>query len=612
MENTSNKKIFFSRNDFLKINDLNVNADMIRYNTIAMIINAQSGHIGASLSCIDILTVLYHRILKPTDYFILSKGHGVAGLYATLESINNINENDLLTFRKIHGLQGHSDMACPSISNVLSQSICSNTGSLGMGISKGKGYALASKENMVYVLIGDGELQEGQNWEAIMSASRMKLDNLVIIVDNNRIQTENHTTDTDNLTKKFESFNCDVIECNGHNIIDLIPILTNIRNKKNRKPKVIIAHTIKGYGIRICEEMKFPYRWHSGILNIEEYKIAATELLNKITIKLKITGIILPEISYPLKIENEFIIPSLKNSFSKWLLHVKDKYPNIVVLDADLKTDCGLNEYQKKYPNDFIEVGIAEQDMVSMAGSLEQAGRIPIVNSYTAFLTSRANEQIFNNASELSQIIYVGHLAGVLPSKAGKSHWGVRDISLLKAIPNFILFSPSSEDELIDGMDYLIGNQHANIYLRLEHCNIRNELPININKISYKKGNIITTGTDIVIIAYGPLMLSECLLAQKKLCSEISIKIINLPWLNKIDSEWLKETIGNINNVLCIENHSIYGGQSDEIRKLLPDKNIHTIGIDWFGQSGDAKDILEYYWLDYKSIATKVKHILKR
>ena len=256
----------------------------IRKDIIEEVYEAQSGHPGGSLSCADILTVLYFNQMninpqKPNaegrDRFVLSKGHCSPALYATLARKGYFDKELLKTFRKIgSNLQGHPDMKkIPGVDMT--------TGSLGQGLSAAVGMALASKIDSagcrVYCLLGDGEIDEGQIWEAAMTASKNELDNLCVILDNNGLQLETNIDeiiDPTSIADKFMSFGFNVIECDGHSITSLIDAFNSARNKK-RVPTIIIAKTVKGKGVSFMENQ---IGWHGKAPNEEQYKIALEEL----------------------------------------------------------------------------------------------------------------------------------------------------------------------------------------------------------------------------------------------------------------------------------------------------------------------------------------------
>ena len=259
-------------------------ANDIRIGIIEQVYNANSGHPGGSLSCADILAVLYFNQMnidsenpnaKGRDRFVLSKGHCAPALYATLARKGYFDKELLKGFRKVESnLQGHPDMKkVPGVDM--------STGSLGQGLSAAVGMAIGSKMEhegyRVYCLLGDGELEEGQVWEAAMSASKNKLDNLCAIVDYNTLQIDGNVEEVAGLIdikEKFESFGFNVIEVNGHDIEALIHAFNSAKHQKNM-PSVIIAHTIKGKGVSFMEGKA---EWHGKAPNQEQYEEAINEL----------------------------------------------------------------------------------------------------------------------------------------------------------------------------------------------------------------------------------------------------------------------------------------------------------------------------------------------
>ena len=267
-----------------KIEALEKIANDIRIGIIEQVYQAQSGHPGGSLSCADILAVLYFNQMnidpkKPNDplrdRFVLSKGHCSPALYATLARKGYFGEEALATFRKIDSnLQGHPDMnKVPGVDMT--------TGSLGQGLSAAVGMAIASKMDSagcrVYCLLGDGEIEEGQVWEAAMSASKNKLDNLCAILDYNHLQIDGKVEDVAGLVDveaKWESFGFKVINVDGHNIEQLIQAFSIARHQKGM-PSIIIANTIKGKGVSFMEN---EVSWHGRAPSKEQYEQAMDEL----------------------------------------------------------------------------------------------------------------------------------------------------------------------------------------------------------------------------------------------------------------------------------------------------------------------------------------------
>lgn len=256
-----------------------------RQNVIKMVYEAQSGHIGGSLSACDIMTVLFNKCMKhavngkiSSDYqsrdrFVLSKGHASPVYYSVLAQVGFIPKSELKTFRKFGArLQGHPSLCCPGVEVA--------SGSLGQGLSIACGIAMSLKldENpaRVYVLLGDGEMQEGSVWEALMQATHRHLNNLTAIIDRNRLQIDGNTEcvmSLDNLPDKLKSFNWNVLEIDGHNIQEIYEAIEE--SKLSDKPTVIVANTIKGKGVSFMENNA---GWHGKAPNKEDFEKAMLEL----------------------------------------------------------------------------------------------------------------------------------------------------------------------------------------------------------------------------------------------------------------------------------------------------------------------------------------------
>lgn len=261
--------------------DLKSISNNIRKNILYQIYSAKSGHPGGALSCTDILTSIYFKFINEGDKVILSKGHASAALYATLAEKDFFGKSELGTFRKLGSkLQGH-----PSLGKT--PGVDAPSGSLGQGLSIANGIALSfkmnkNKDNVVYCIVGDGEAQEGQIWEAAMTASHYHLDNLILFLDHNKLQIDGKNDDVMSIMpieEKFKSFGWDVQTIDGHDFEEIEKAVSNIKAKmdkeENKKPSVIIAETIKGKGVSFMENQA---GWHGKAPNEEEYKRAIEEL----------------------------------------------------------------------------------------------------------------------------------------------------------------------------------------------------------------------------------------------------------------------------------------------------------------------------------------------
>ena len=259
-------------------------ANEVRKDIVSALHSAKAGHPGGSLSAADLFTYLYFEELNvdpkdpkkaDRDRFVLSKGHTAPGLYAALAEKGFFPKEDLITLRHTGSyLQGHPDMKCiPGVDM--------SSGSLGQGVSAAVGMAIAAKisgdDYRVYTLLGDGEIQEGQVWEAAMLASHHKLDNLLVIVDNNNLQIDGEITKVNSpypIDKKFEAFNFHVINIDGNDFDQIDAAFKEAKSVKGR-PTVIIAKTVKGKGVSFMENQA---GWHGKAPNDEEFKIAMADL----------------------------------------------------------------------------------------------------------------------------------------------------------------------------------------------------------------------------------------------------------------------------------------------------------------------------------------------
>lgn len=269
----------------ISVEELKQKAVELRKTTLTMIHEAKSGHPGGSLSAADMVAALYFREMKvdpknpkweDRDRFILSKGHVCPIQYSALAMLGYFPYETIYTLRQYGSiLQGHPDMKrCPGIDI--------STGSLGQGLSVGVGMALAGKRDKkdykVFVVVGDGESQEGQIWEAAQTSVKYGLDNLYVIIDDNGLQCDgicDHIMPNQDLEKKFEAFGFETRRIDGHSMEEIVDTLDELRGIKNQKPKCIVLNTVKGKGVSFMENV---VEWHGIAPNADEYKIAMEEV----------------------------------------------------------------------------------------------------------------------------------------------------------------------------------------------------------------------------------------------------------------------------------------------------------------------------------------------
>ncbi|MFC7334999.1 transketolase C-terminal domain-containing protein [Rhodocista pekingensis] len=593
-------------------------ADLCRLNTLYMITRAGSGHIGSSFSSLDIVSWLHLCVLRPGhDLYFSSKGHDAPGLYAVLTALGTLPFEKIHGLRRLGGLPGHPDVAIPGM--------VANTGSLGMGISKAKGMAEADRvagrpPRRLFVLTGDGELQEGQVWESLVSAANRHSDGIVAIVDHNKLQSDTfvrRVSDLGDLEAKFRAFGWSVLRADGHDIPAVAAALDALLALPG--PRVLIADTVKGRGVSFMEHTALPpeqefYRFHSGAPSRPDYARATQELADRINGRLAAAG------AAPLVLEAETVPATaappgvrLIPAYTEALLDAAGRLPHLVALDADLILDTGLIPFRDRFPDRFIECGIAEQDMVSQASGMALAGLLPVVHSFACFLTARPNEQIYNACSEGKRIVFVGSLAGLLPAGPGHSHQSVRDLAAMGAMPGLTMVEPSCPAAVGPLLRWCLEAAPAASYLRLVSipCDVPFALPDGWTP-EPGRGTVLRPGRDGAVIAYGPVMLTEAWHALDRLEREqgLRLALIDLPWLNRVDPGWLAETLAGLPLVVSIDNHFRIGGQGDRIAEALAARSgsppLLRFCVERLPDCGRNDEVLKAHGLDRDSLAAGI------
>jgi transketolase len=583
-----------------------------------MIMQAGSGHIGSSFSSTDIITWLWTEVLNDTngnsrnaDVYFSSKGHDAPALYSLLIALEKLPFELLPKLRQLNGLPGHPDVGTPHIAT--------NTGSLGMGISKAYGMARANRYTgrggRIVVMTGDGELQEGQIWESLQPCANEKLSDITVIVDHNKFQSDTAVaavSDLGPLEDKFRVFGWDVRRGDGHDFRVLRDALAHFDTVTD-KPKVFIADTIKGKGVSFMEGIACgdqTYHFHAGAPSLENYLKATRELVIRINDKLR--GLGRPEATLALAPLPVRITPKnpekIVLAYGDELLTMARTRKDIVVMDADLLSDCGIEAFKAELPQRFIECGIAEMHMVSAAGGMALRGMLPVVHSFACFLSTRANEHIYNNATEKKKIIYTATLAGVVPGGPGHSHQSVRDISAIGAVPGLVAFEPCSEREARLAIRWAVEKNTDSTYLRF--VNVPVDLPYSIPAdytLQVGRGLTLRAGTDVAIIGYGTILLTNAWKAADELAKHgISAAVIDLPWLNRIDDEWVR-TLGAYGHIVTLDNHYLEYGQGVMIGAALARNGVRAqvsqIGLKEIPACGSNADVLAYHGLDAAGIA---------
>ena len=596
-------------------------ADACRLNALYMIERAGSGHPGTTLSCLDVVSWLHLEAMREGDRYFSSKGHDAPGLYAVLAALGRLEFELIHRLRRLDGLPGHPDVAA-------TPEVVTSTGSLGMGVSKARGFVLADRaqgrSGRVFVLTGDGELQEGQFWESLQPTANRGLHEITMIVDCNKVQSDtwvDRVSDLGDLEAKLLAFGWTVARCDGHDLRSFAEALA----ADAPGPKAIVADTRKGGGVSFMEpEGTLPrsetalYGYHSGAPGADEYERAVAEVEARLNERLAGLGagpIELVEAEPPehrsAPKERQALVKG--GAYERAIVAQAEREPRLVVLDADLRLDCGLVTFRERFPERFYECGIAEQDMVSQAGAMALAGLLPVVHSFACFLSTRPNEQIYNNATEGTKVIYAGSLAGLVPGGPGHSHQSVRDISALGAVPGLSLIEPFTEAECEAALDWAVHRAPGSVYLRLVSVPwaLGFDPPV-IDEVVPGRGTVLRPAGDVLFVAAGPVMVAAGWHAADLLAEDgVEAGLVALPWLRDVDGAWLAEVAGGA-QIVTLDNHYVTGGQGDAVLAALADEapeaaaRVQKVGVTEVPKSGGNDEVLRAHGLDAAGIRRQV------
>ncbi len=244
--------------------------------------------------------------------------------------------------------------------------------------------------------------------------------------------------------------------------------------------------------------------------------------------------------------------------------------------------------------------------MVSAAAGMARQALLPVVNSFAAFLAARANEQIYNQASEQTKVIYALHYAGLIPAGPGKSHQSIRDVSLLGALPNMTIVQPGNSEETKALLRWAVEDAAENVALRLAigPSPRRLELP----DVTVGRGAVLHEGTEAVLFAYGPVMLNEALTAAERLGDRV--QVVNMPWLNRVDVEWLLDLVEPFEDIFVLEDHAPVGGLGDTVRREPVGRRVTVFAVEGWPACGTPAEALRFHRLDGVSLAGRIALVL--
>lgn len=616
------------------IRELEKLAKLIRYWILLSTTEAGSGHPTSCLSAVELMVALIFggkfrfdlkNINHPNnDRLIFSKGHSAPLFYALWAAAGVISEKDLLNLRKFGSpLEGHLTPQFPYVEAA--------TGSLGQGLSIGLGIALNGKyldklPYKTYVLLGDSEISEGSCWEAIQLASYYKLDNLVGIVDVNRLGQRGETMyghRIEEYQKRISAFGwLTILISNGHNFEEILKGFEQIGKEKD-KPTMIIAKTIKGKGVSFLEDKE---GWHGKALNKEDFEKAKKELGEvdfKIRGKIKMPKNLKPKISslWPKKdlknLPGYFLEEKMatRKAYGIALAKLGTKNPKVVALDGEVKNSTFAEIFEEYFPERYFEMFIAEQNMVGTALGLATRGKIPFVSSFSAFL-SRGYDQIrmTQYSREKANIKFVGSHAGVSIGQDGPSQEGLEDIAFFRTIRGGCVLYPSdalSTEKLVFEMAKYPGI----CYLRTT----RPETPIIYSeKEEFKIGGskiLSKSRKDKMTIVAAGITLHEALKAYEELKKEgILVRIIDCYSIKPLDKKTLLKAAKETGKILVVEDHYPEGGIAEAVRSELADfpTPIYSLAVKKIPVSGKPEELLNFEEISQKAIIKKVKEVLKK
>jgi len=499
------------------------------------------------------------------------------------------------------------------------------TGSLGQGISVAAGLALiAKRENLPaksFVLTGDGELAEGQVWEAANFAGYHRLDNLIVILDINRLAQSGETmfgSDAGAYAKRFEAFGFETAIINGHNFSEIDNAFEMAVTNTGGKPFAIVAKTIKGKGISFLEDKA---GWHGKALTQQELQQALQELGSvddtlRFTLKKPLQLQVPPHPDMDRSVITHFKPTetyATRTVFGEILAQCGQKNKEIYVLDADVKNSTFTEVFQKRLPERFVECFIAEQDMVSVAAGLSRAGKTPVVATFGAFLIRAADQIRMARVSE-SNIKFIGSHVGVSIGEDGPSQMALEDIAMFGAIPDTIILQPA--DAVSTAMLVPLMLSHTGfVYMRT--LRPKTALLYDGNKTFQLGGSAILkqSDEDELTIAASGITVFEALKAAEELAeSGIHVRVVDCYSICPVDSITLARCMNETKKSLMIvvEDHYAHGGLGDFILEALAGSGFDIIkmAVTHVSQSGTGEQLLRDAQIDATAIIEKIKELL--
>jgi transketolase len=547
------------------------------------------------------------------DRFILSKGHAAPLLYAAWAENGFVPVSELLKLRQFgNDLEGHPTPRLPFVDVA--------TGSLGQGLSVGVGMALAARldhlDYNTYVLLGDGEIAEGSVWEAASLAGVNQLNNLIAIVDANRLGQSQATAfghHVEVYRDRFKAFGWRVEDIDGHDIEEIVEVLSGIG--LDDKPLAIIAKTYKGAGISFLQDKD---GWHGKPLNKDEAAKAIAEL--QPTAKSGI-GVEIPKpnqlpdpkiaapASYPPLTYKIGDSVATREAYGNALLRIGEADQRIVAMDGDTKNSTYAEKFFKKFPTRFTECFIAEQNMIGVANGFSARGKVPFASTFACFL-ARGFDQIRVAGISQANIKLAGSHVGVSIGEDGPSQMALEDLAAMRAIAGSTVLYPSDAvcaEKLVEQMALGKGI----FFLRTS----RPKTPIiynNDEQFPVGGAKVLRQGDKVTIVAAG-VTLFEALKAADQLKSEnINVTVIDAYSIKPLAKKEILAAAQKTNNtIITVEDHYPEGGLGDAVAGELSVEGIkvHKLAVNGLPRSGKAEELLAHFGIDTAAIVKKVKSL---
>jgi transketolase len=597
-------------------------ANQLRIHSIAATTAAGSGHPTSCCSAADLVAALFfgHMRYDPknphyhnNDRFILSKGHAAPLLYAAWAETGLFPVEELLKLRQFgNNLEGHPTPRLPFVDVA--------TGSLGQGLSVAVGMALCARlddlDYRTYVLLGDGECAEGSVWEAASLAGTYHLNNLIAVVDVNRLGQSQPTAlghDLDAYKKRFEAFGWRTEEIDGHDLDEILEVLAAVG--LGHQPLVILAKTMKGGGVSFLQDKE---GWHGKPLSKEEAARAFAEL--QPTAKSGIGHSIpapnqLPAAkneappNYPPTTYKLGDMVATREAFGNALLRIGPADPRIVAMDGDTKNSTFSEKFAKRFSDRFTECFIAEQCMVGVATGFATRGKVPFASTFACFLT-RAFDQIRVAGISMANLKLVGSHVGVSIGEDGPSQMGLEDIAMMRAVVGSTVLYASDAvcaEKLVDQIA-----AHKGV------CFLRTSRPktpvIYSNDEAFPIGGakvLRQSAEDKVTVVAAGVTLYEALKAADALKTEgIGITVIDAYSIKPLAKDVIKAAAKKTRNlIITVEDHYSEGGLGDAVAGELSADGVkvHKLAVHELPRSGQAAELLANYHIDANAIVNKVK-----